>query len=96
MSACLDSGQEFSDCIVGIKRCQEPFSDFISQPMCFRERKKRFLTRMALILRYSVKKPQLATESTEEHGNINALKTVFSCSSVDSVAIISVFIRLNP
>ena len=29
----------------------------------------------------------MATESTEEHGNINALKTIFSCSSVDSVAI---------
>ena len=28
----------------------------------------------------------IATESTEEHGNINALIAIFSCSSVDSVA----------
>jgi len=37
----------------------------------------------------------MATESTEEHGKIKALKDFFSCSSVDSVAKISVFIRLK-
>jgi hypothetical protein len=29
----------------------------------------------------------IATESTEEHGDIKALIAIFSCSSVDSVAI---------
>ena len=33
----------------------------------------------------------MATESTEEHGKINALRIIFSCSSVDSVAIYFVF-----
>ena len=28
----------------------------------------------------------MATESTEEHGNINYLIAIFSCASVDSVA----------
>ena len=40
----------------------------------------------------------IATESTEEHGKINIKAFIFSCSSVDSVdsvAILSTFIRLN-
>jgi hypothetical protein len=31
----------------------------------------------------------IATESTEEHGKIKAFAAMFSCSSVDSVAILS-------
>ena len=34
----------------------------------------------------------MATEPTEEHGKINALIEIFSCSSVGSVAKISVFL----
>jgi hypothetical protein len=37
----------------------------------------------------------MATESTKEHGNINALIAIFSCSFVDSVAISSIFIWLK-
>ena len=37
----------------------------------------------------------MATESTEEHEKINTLQKLVSCSSVDSVAIISVFISLK-
>jgi hypothetical protein len=38
----------------------------------------------------------MATESTEEHGNISSKIFIFSCSSVDSVAKIFILIRLHP
>ena len=37
----------------------------------------------------------IATESTEEHGKKPFKVFIFPCSSVDSVAIITVFIRLK-
>jgi len=37
----------------------------------------------------------LVTESTEVHKKTKTLQEIFQCSSVDSVAIMSIFIGLN-
>jgi hypothetical protein len=37
----------------------------------------------------------MATKSTKEHERINSLKDIFPCSSVDFVAIISIFFWLK-
>ncbi|MGB5178307.1 MAG: hypothetical protein WBP44_06220, partial [Gammaproteobacteria bacterium] len=40
-----------------------------------------------IIFAAAVNHIKIATESTEEHGKINTLQEIISCSSVDSVAI---------
>ena len=42
---------------------------------------------MTSILSNLINEDNMATESTQEHENINALPVMFSCSSVDSIAI---------